>query len=139
MNKMRETSCRGGMTPRTPVVLGFQSNFIKKCMTFAHWVSCPPKASLSTALGFALHNAWGVTRFYGLSQPSGVKHAGKSAGQKSTKIHIRQKLSGRTNAMAGMRGNDSAGFPELPPGLCRDMLRISSVLFMLQQLHGLAK
>ena len=86
-----------------------------------------------------MYTAWGVTRFYGLSQPSGVKHAGKSAGQKSTKIHIRQKLSGRTNAMAGMRGNDSAGFPELPPGLSRDMLRISSVLFMLQQLHGLAK
>lgn len=136
---MRETSCRGGHDAANACNSGLSVQFHKKCMTFAHWVSCPPKASLSTALGFALHNAWGVTRFYGLSQPSGVKHAGKSAGQKSTKIHIRQKLSGRTNAMAGMRGNDSAGFPELPPGLCRDMLRISSVLFMLQQLHGLAK
>lgn len=79
----------GGMTPRTPVTLGFQSNFIKKCMTFAHWVSCPPKASLSTALGFALHNAWGVTRFFGLYQPSEIKHAGKAVRWESINFHIR--------------------------------------------------
>lgn len=130
---------QGGMTPRTPVTQGFQANFIQKCMTFAHRVSYPPKARRSKALGFALHNAWGVTRFSGLSQPSEVKHAGKSAGRESTKIHIRQKPSGRPNAMAGMRGNDSAGFPELPPGLCRNTLRVRSALFMLQKLHCLTK
>lgn len=42
------------------------------------------------------------------------------------------KLSGRPNAMAGMRGNGSTEFPKLPPGLCSDMLRISSALLMLQ-------
>lgn len=130
---------QGGHDAANACNSGLSVQFHKKMHDICTLGVMPPKASLSTALGFALHNAWGVTRFYGLSQPSGVKHAGKSAGQKSTKIHIRQKLSGRTNAMAGMRGNDSAGFPELPPGLSRDMLRISSVLFMLQQLHGLAK
>ncbi len=42
------------------------------------------------------------------------------------------KLSGRPNAMAGMRGNGSTVFPKLPPELCSDMLRISSALLMLQ-------
>lgn len=130
---------QGGHDAANACSSGLSVQFHKKMHDICTLGVMPPKASLSTALGFALHNAWGVTRFYGLAQPSGVKHAGKSAGQKSTKIHIRQKLSGRTNAMAGMRGNDSAGFPELPPGLSRDMPRISSVLFMLQQLHGLAK
>ncbi|WP_289690328.1 hypothetical protein, partial [Escherichia coli] len=32
------------------------------------------------------------------------------------------KLSGRPNAMAGMRGNGSTEFPKLPPRLCSDML-----------------
>ena len=139
MNKMRETSCRGGHDAANACNSGLSVQFHKKMHDKSTLGVMPPQSQSQHGFGLALHNAWGVTRFYGLSQPSGVKHAGKSAGQKSTKIHIRQKLSGRTNAMAGMRGNDSAGFPELPPGLCRDMLRISSVLFMLQQLHSLAK
>ncbi|HAW4339349.1 TPA: hypothetical protein JLU77_004373 [Escherichia coli] len=78
------------MKPRGLVTQGFLTIFLQKCMTFAHGVSCPPKARRSKALGVALHNAWGVTRFSGLSQPSEVKHAEKSAGRESIKIHIRQ-------------------------------------------------
>lgn len=50
----------------------------------------PPEALPAKASGLAVYTAWGVTRFSGLSQPSEVKHAEKSAGRESIKIHIRQ-------------------------------------------------
>jgi hypothetical protein len=78
------------MKPRGLVTQGFLTIFLQKCMTFAHGVSCPPKARRSKALGVALHNAWGVTRFLAF-----ISHQKSNMQENQQDERIQKSISGR--------------------------------------------
>ena len=63
-----------GIHPSDLATTGFNGIKTDAGIPFYTRGGIPPEALRAKASGRAVYTAWGVTRFFGLSQPSGIKH-----------------------------------------------------------------